>query len=61
MVPFQQKSRHPEFVKRRIRTPFSVSEVEALVQAVENLGTGRSVQWYYFLLWFVEFQKLQHA
>ncbi|CAA6654998.1 unnamed protein product [Spirodela intermedia] len=26
---------------RRIRRPFSVSEVEALVQAVEDLGTGR--------------------
>ncbi|KAK8950093.1 Telomere-binding protein 1 [Platanthera guangdongensis] len=26
---------------RRIRRPFTVSEVEALVQAVENLGTGR--------------------
>ncbi|RVW33734.1 Telomere repeat-binding protein 5 [Vitis vinifera] len=41
MVPFHQKSRRPEFVQRRIRRPFSVSEVEALVQAVENLGTGR--------------------
>ncbi|GMI71300.1 TRF-like 2 [Hibiscus trionum] len=27
--------------RRRIRRPFSVSEVEALVQAVEKLGTGR--------------------
>ncbi|XP_071713629.1 telomere repeat-binding protein 3-like [Rutidosis leptorrhynchoides] len=27
--------------KRRIRRPFSVSEVEALVEAVETLGTGR--------------------
>lgn len=33
-------SRRPEFV-RRIRRPFSVTEVEALVQAVEKLGTGR--------------------
>lgn len=57
MVPFHQKSRRPEFVQRRIRRPFSVSEVEALVQAVENLGTGRSVQWFRFLLWFVEFQS----
>ncbi|KAK4551781.1 hypothetical protein RGQ29_032258 [Quercus rubra] len=40
VVPFDQKS-HPEFVRRRIRRPFSVSEVEALVQAVEKLGTGR--------------------
>lgn len=27
--------------KRRIRRPFSVAEVEVLVQAVEKLGTGR--------------------
>lgn len=27
--------------QRRIRRPFSVAEVEALVQAVEKLGTGR--------------------
>ena len=27
--------------QRRIRRPFSVTEVEALVQAVEKLGTGR--------------------
>ncbi|ESQ45106.1 hypothetical protein EUTSA_v10011058mg [Eutrema salsugineum] len=31
----------PEIVQRRIRRPFTVSEVEALVQAVEMLGTGR--------------------
>ncbi|XP_019099949.1 PREDICTED: telomere repeat-binding protein 6-like [Camelina sativa] len=31
----------PEMVQRRIRRPFTVSEVEALVQAVERLGTGR--------------------
>lgn len=42
VVPFDQKS-HPEFVRRRIRRPFSVSEVEALVQAVEKLGTGRFI------------------
>ncbi|XP_041027064.1 telomere repeat-binding protein 5-like [Juglans microcarpa x Juglans regia] len=40
MVPFCRKS-NPEFVQRRIRRPFSASEVEALVQAVEKLGTGR--------------------
>ncbi|XP_010529826.1 PREDICTED: telomere repeat-binding protein 6 [Tarenaya hassleriana] len=28
-------------VQRRIRRPFTVSEVESLVQAVEKLGTGR--------------------
>ncbi|KAF5476080.1 hypothetical protein F2P56_007822 [Juglans regia] len=40
VVPFHWKS-HSEYVQRRIRRPFSVSEVEALVQAVEKLGTGR--------------------
>ncbi|KAK6933165.1 hypothetical protein RJ641_036059 [Dillenia turbinata] len=33
--------RRSELAKRRIRRPFSVTEVEALVQAVEKLGTGR--------------------
>ena len=32
-----------DLVQRRTRRPFSVSEVEALVQAVEELGTGRFV------------------
>ncbi|XP_043725984.1 telomere repeat-binding protein 5-like isoform X2 [Telopea speciosissima] len=41
VVPFNPKSRRSEIVQRRIRRPFSVSEVEALVQAVEKLGTGR--------------------
>ncbi|KAL2336607.1 hypothetical protein Fmac_011053 [Flemingia macrophylla] len=41
MVPFRRKSRNPDFAQRRIRRPFSVLEVEALVQAVEKLGTGR--------------------
>ncbi|XP_010256898.1 PREDICTED: telomere repeat-binding protein 5-like isoform X2 [Nelumbo nucifera] len=41
VVPFNRKSRQSELVQRRIRRPFSVSEVEALVQAVEKLGTGR--------------------
>ncbi|KAJ8458787.1 hypothetical protein OPV22_031713 [Ensete ventricosum] len=40
VVPLH-KPRHPEHVQRRIRRPFSVAEVEALVQAVEKLGTGR--------------------
>lgn len=35
------KSKRSELVQRRIRRPFTVSEVEALVQAVEKLGTGR--------------------
>ncbi|RZB74566.1 Telomere repeat-binding protein 5 isoform C [Glycine soja] len=41
MVPVHQKSKRSEIVQRRIRRPFSVDEVEALVQAVEKLGTGR--------------------
>ncbi|XP_052210416.1 telomere repeat-binding protein 5-like isoform X2 [Diospyros lotus] len=39
-VPMR-KSKRSEAMQRRIRRPFSVSEVEALVQAVEKLGTGR--------------------
>lgn len=38
-----RKSRQSELVQRRIRRPFSVAEVEALVQAVEKLGTGRYI------------------
>ncbi|CAL0329145.1 unnamed protein product [Lupinus luteus] len=41
MIPMLQKSKRSEIVQRRIRRPFSVDEVEALVQAVEKLGTGR--------------------
>ncbi|CBI16113.3 unnamed protein product, partial [Vitis vinifera] len=41
VVPVHRKSKRSEIVQRRIRRPFSVSEVEALVQAVEKLGTGR--------------------
>lgn len=41
IVPANQKSKHSEQSQRRTRRPFSVSEVEALVQAVEELGTGR--------------------
>ncbi|XAR66273.1 hypothetical protein NMG60_11012445 [Bertholletia excelsa] len=41
MVPMNQKTRRSELVQRRTRRPFSVSEVEALVEAVEKLGTGR--------------------
>ncbi|KAJ4834241.1 hypothetical protein Tsubulata_046062 [Turnera subulata] len=40
-VPINQKTKRPEPVQRRTRRPFSVTEVEALVQAVEELGTGR--------------------
>ncbi|KAF5821552.1 putative transcription factor MYB-HB-like family [Helianthus annuus] len=39
-VPLR-KCKRSEVAQRRIRRPFSVSEVEALVQAVEKLGTGR--------------------
>ncbi|KAL2471268.1 Telomere repeat-binding protein 5 [Abeliophyllum distichum] len=40
MVPMR-KSKQSDSAQRRIRRPFTVSEVEALVQAVEKLGTGR--------------------
>lgn len=43
VVPMHRKSKRSEIVQRRIRRPFSVAEVEALVQAVEKLGTGRYV------------------
>ncbi|CAK7331512.1 unnamed protein product [Dovyalis caffra] len=39
-VPAHRKFKRSEIVQRRIRRPFSVAEVEALVQAVEKLGTG---------------------
>lgn len=35
------KSKRSEIGQRRTRRPFSVGEVEALVEAVEQLGTGR--------------------
>ncbi|KAA8539475.1 hypothetical protein F0562_026167 [Nyssa sinensis] len=41
VVPMNQKTRLSELGQRRTRRPFSVSEVEALVEAVEKLGTGR--------------------
>ncbi|GFZ14923.1 TRF-like 9 [Actinidia rufa] len=41
VVPSNPKTRRSELVQRRTRRPFSVSEVEALVEAVETLGTGR--------------------
>lgn len=41
MVPANPKSKRPEMAQRRIRRPFSVAEVEALVEAVDKLGTGR--------------------
>ncbi|XP_010483568.1 PREDICTED: telomere repeat-binding protein 1-like isoform X2 [Camelina sativa] len=37
----QQQQQQQQAAQRRIRRPFSVTEVEALVQAVEKLGTGR--------------------
>lgn len=45
MVPVHRKSKQSEIVQRRIRRPFSVAEVEALVQAVEKLGTGRYIDY----------------
>ncbi|OIV99395.1 hypothetical protein TanjilG_17205 [Lupinus angustifolius] len=41
MIPVLQKSKRSEIVQRRIRRPFSVDEVETLIQAVEKLGIGR--------------------
>ncbi|KAK3006575.1 hypothetical protein RJ639_016226 [Escallonia herrerae] len=41
VVPMSQKAKRSELAQRRTRRPFSVSEVEALVEAVEKLGTGR--------------------
>lgn len=41
MLPVHHKPKRTEISQRRIRRPFSVAEVEALVQAVEKLGTGR--------------------
>ncbi|XAR72006.1 hypothetical protein NMG60_11018492 [Bertholletia excelsa] len=41
VVPLNQKPKRSELVHRRTRRPFSVAEVEALVEAVEKLGTGR--------------------
>ncbi|XP_009785792.1 telomere repeat-binding protein 3-like [Nicotiana tabacum] len=41
VVPVNHKNRRSELSQRRTRRPFSVAEVEALVEAVEQLGTGR--------------------
>ncbi|XP_009131363.1 telomere repeat-binding protein 4 [Brassica rapa] len=41
VVPLNEKPKRTEISQRRTRRPFSVSEVEALVHAVEELGTGR--------------------
>ncbi|CAM6039419.1 unnamed protein product [Sphagnum compactum] len=41
LVPMQPKSSPLDIGKRRVRRPFSVTEVEALVHAVEKLGIGR--------------------
>ncbi|KAL6565072.1 hypothetical protein OROMI_016522 [Orobanche minor] len=41
VVPLRKSKRSESTAQRRIRRPFTVSEVEALVQAVEKLGTGR--------------------
>ncbi|EXC01003.1 hypothetical protein L484_016070 [Morus notabilis] len=43
VVPLRRKLGHHECVQCRIRRPFTVSEVEALVRAVEKLGPGRLV------------------
>lgn len=42
MVPLCEKPiKRYELSQRRTRRPFSVTEVEALVEAVETLGAGR--------------------
>ncbi|KAL1559430.1 hypothetical protein AAHA92_09775 [Salvia divinorum] len=41
VVPANLKPKKSELSQRRTRRPFSVGEVEALVEAVERLGTGR--------------------
>ncbi|KAK4383477.1 Telomere repeat-binding protein 3 [Sesamum angolense] len=41
VVPANLKPKRSELSQRRTRRPFSVAEVEALVEAVEKLGTGR--------------------
>jgi hypothetical protein len=41
LVPVRHRSRRADIGKRRLRRPFTVAEVEVLVQAVEKLGTGR--------------------
>ncbi|KAJ4908420.1 Telomere repeat-binding protein 4 [Raphanus sativus] len=41
IVPLKEKPKRTELSQRRTRRPFSVTEVESLVHAVEELGTGR--------------------
>ncbi|KAG2279165.1 hypothetical protein Bca4012_012151 [Brassica carinata] len=41
IVPFEEKPKRTENSQRRTRRPFSVTEVEALVHSVEELGAGR--------------------
>ncbi|KAJ8471548.1 hypothetical protein OPV22_025891 [Ensete ventricosum] len=41
VVPLGNKPKRSETPQRRVRRPFSVAEVEALVLVVEKLGTGR--------------------
>ncbi|XP_057429523.1 telomere repeat-binding protein 3-like isoform X2 [Lotus japonicus] len=41
VVPASQKTKRADYAQRRTRRPFTVYEVEALVHAVEELGTGR--------------------
>lgn len=43
ITPTTRKPRRSDTTQRRIRRPFSVPEVEALVRAVEKLGTGRLI------------------
>jgi hypothetical protein len=50
LVPVRHRSRRPDIGKRRLRRPFTVAEVEVLVQAVEKLGTGRCVVLIFYYL-----------
>lgn len=51
VVPLSQKPKRTELAQRRTRRPFSVTEVEALVQAVEELGTGRYISFMWLGRW----------
>ncbi|XP_057426039.1 telomere repeat-binding protein 4-like [Lotus japonicus] len=41
VVPVSQKTKRADYAQDQTKRPFTVYEVEALVHAVEELGTGR--------------------
>ena len=55
------KSKRSEIGQRRIRRPFTVGEVETLVGAVEQLGTGRSVSNEFVSVVFISDHMLAHV